>query len=152
MSDPADPTRRRFLGLLLSTGLAGILAAPGLRPGFGAPRDQGIGGTGAVPPLDDSDRGIGGTGVIGTIKKFGSIYVNDLRIAYPADAEVRIDGRPASVRDLKLGQVVRVDARGADDALSTTRINVTHEVVGPVESRGPNQLVARSLARSAVLW
>ena len=145
MSEPADPTRRRLLGLLLSTGLAGILSVPGGQPGLGAPRDQGIGGTGVAPPLDDSegngDRGIGGTGVIGTIKKFGSIYVNDLRIAYPEDAEVTIDGRRAALTDLKLGQVVRVTTTGKDDALSTQRIAITHEVVGPVQSRGPNQLM-----------
>ncbi|MCX8254692.1 MAG: DUF5666 domain-containing protein, partial [Beijerinckiaceae bacterium] len=141
MSEPADPTRRRLLGLLLSTGLAGLFSSPGIGPGLGAPRDQGIGGTGVAPPIDETDRGIGGTGVIGTIKKFGSIYVNDLRIAYPEDAEVTIDGRRASVSDLKLGQVVRTETTGKDDALTTKRIAVTHEVVGPVESRGPNQLM-----------
>ncbi|TXN24582.1 hypothetical protein [Methylobacterium sp. WL9] len=44
---------------------------------------------------DPSDRGIGGTGVIGTIRRFGSIVVNDLRIGYPHDVAVRIDGAPA---------------------------------------------------------
>ena len=141
-TDPTKPSRRRLLALLASTGLSALFTAPGFEPGHGAPRDQGIGGTGAAPPpTDESDRGIGGTGVIGTIKKFGSIYVNDLRISYPESAEVRIDGRPASLRDLKLGQVVRVDARGADDALSTTHIAVTHEVVGPVERRDAKRLV-----------
>ena len=115
-SDPTRPSRRRLLALLGSTGLSALFAAPGFEPTHGPPRHRASGARGPAPPTggSDGDRGIGGTGVIGTIKKFGSIYVNDLRISYPESAEVRIDGRPASLRDLKLGQVVRVDARGAD--------------------------------------
>ena len=48
------------------------------------------------PPTYEGDRGIGGTGVIGTIRRFGSIVVNDLRIAYPEDVQVHIDGTPAT--------------------------------------------------------
>jgi hypothetical protein len=128
-------TRRgvlRWLGAL-PLGLAGLSPRPGRTQAL----DQGIGGTGARPtegPGEEGDRGIGGTGVIGTIRRFGSIVVNDLRIAYPKDVAVRIDGRPASVADLKVGHVVRVVARGAEGALSTCRIEVTSEVVGPVEA------------------
>ncbi|WP_158807554.1 DUF5666 domain-containing protein, partial [Beijerinckia sp. L45] len=124
-------TRRQLVWLAataLGTSLSGRTVA--------APGDQGIGGTGfSLRPADEeSDRGIGGTGVIGTIRKFGSIIVNDLRIAYPKDATVTIDGRPAAIGDLKLGQVVRVAAaRGNDGALSTHIIDVNSEVVGPVE-------------------
>ncbi len=127
--------RRRCLALLASTALAAALGRAQAAPG-----DQGIGGTGAAPSTDGSDRGIGGTGVIGTIRKFGSIVVNDLRIAYPADAEVRIDGLPASVADLKIGQVVRVDASSRAGGLSTRTIDVASEVVGPVERIGAKQI------------
>ncbi len=131
-------SRRLFLSLLLSTALSLVLG----RRGDAGPLDQGIGGTGAVPnPADDADRGIGGTGVIGTIRKFGSIIVNDMRIAYAPDAEVRIDGQPASARDLKIGQVVRVEAAGGPGALSTQAIDVTSEVVGPVERTGAKRIV-----------
>jgi hypothetical protein len=112
-------------------------AALMLRRSVAGPSDQGIGGTGfSLRPADEeSDRGITGTGVIGTIRKFGSIFVNDLRISYPDDVAVRIDGRPASAADLKIGQVVRVDAvSGPHGALSTHLIDVTSEAVGPVES------------------
>ena len=134
------PTRRGVLGWLgtLALGLP-ALGLSGLRPrpGLAQSLDQGIGGTGARPtegPGEEGDRGIGGTGVIGTIRRFGSIVVNDLRIAYPKDVAVRIDGRAASVADLRVGHVVRVVARGAEGALSTRRIEVTSEVVGPVEA------------------
>ncbi len=127
-------SRRSLLRLLLST----VLAFPALRRAPGQPSDRGIGGTGFAP---GDDRGIGGTGVIGTIRKFGSIVVNDLRIAYAPDADVRIDGRPATPADLRIGQVVRVAALGGDGTYSTRTIDVTSEVVGPVERISSRQLV-----------
>ena len=148
--------RRRLLLLAataLGSALSGRIAA--------APGDQGIGGTGfSVRPADEEgDRGIGGTGVIGTIRRFGSIVVNDLRIAYPKDATVRVDGRPATTADLKLGQVVRVAAaRDAAGALSTRVIDVASEVVGPVErvERGGlvvlGQTVSTAELRGAETW
>jgi hypothetical protein len=142
LSRPAHPTRRGLLALLAGTALAWPHAA---RPQTGAepPQDRGIGGTGARPEPDeglDGDRGIGGTGVIGTIRRFGSIVVNGLRIAYPTDVRVTIDGRPARAADLRIGHVVRVVARGPEGGLSTRAIAVTSEVVGPVEASAPGRL------------
>jgi hypothetical protein len=87
------------------------------------------------------DRGIGGTGVIGTIRRFGSILVNDLRVTFPPDVAVAIDGRSATLRDLKLGHVVRVLARHHGDVLVTRAIVAESEVVGPVDSVGDGELV-----------
>lgn len=132
------PSRRLVLGLL-----AGAAVLPGRLAAQDAPiRDQGIGGTGARPTdaPGEGDRGIGGTGVIGTIRRFGSIVVNDLRIAYPDDVAVRIDGVPARASDLRVGHVVRVVARPEGAGLATRRIDVTSEVVGPVEAVGRNSL------------
>lgn len=140
------PTRRDALLWLAASPAALTLALP---PGSGRaapdtpPRDQGIGGTGARPTEGtgiEGDRGIGGTGVIGTIRGFGSIIVNDLRIAYPHDVAVFIDGAPAKVSDLKVGQVVRVAALGAEAGLTTRRIDVTSEVIGPVEAVAKGRL------------
>lgn len=72
--------------------------------------------------------------MIGTIRGFGSIIVNDLRIAYSPDVAVRIDGAPASVADLKVGHMVRMVARAEAGGLATQRIDVVSEVVGPVEA------------------
>ncbi|WP_430911267.1 DUF5666 domain-containing protein [Methylobacterium sp. sgz302541] len=135
---PRDPSRRGLLALLAGVSAGALLPAPGRAGPDDAPiRDQGIGGTGARPDEvmpGEGDRGIGGTGVIGTIRRFGSIVVNDLRISYPEDVAVRIDGEPATAKALKLGQVVRVVASGPSGGLATRRIEVTSEVVGPVES------------------
>ena len=132
------PTRRLVLRLL-----AGAALLPGRAVPQEAPRDQGIGGTGARPDdmPGEGDRGIGGTGVIGTIRRFGSIVVNDLRIAYPDDVSVRIDGVPARAADLRVGHVVHVVARADAGGLATRRIDVTREVVGPVESVSGGNLV-----------
>ncbi|MGU3477327.1 DUF5666 domain-containing protein [Methylobacterium sp. D48H] len=136
---------RRFV-LRLLAGATTVL--PGTVRSQESPRDQGIGGTGMMRtdapksgPLGEGDRGIGGTGVIGTIRRFGSIVVNDLRIAYPPEVEVHIDGTAAKAADLKIGQVVHVVARPEGGGLATGRIDVTSEVVGSVESVAPGRLV-----------
>ncbi|WP_267359669.1 DUF5666 domain-containing protein [Methylobacterium sp. GC_Met_3] len=144
-----SPTRRSVLRLL--AGVAPLLQsalAASTAQGQAAPRDQGIGGTGMMrtdpqteSPLGEGDRGIGGTGVIGTIRQFGSIIVNDLRIAYQPGVAVRIDGEQATAADLKIGQVVQVVARPEDAGLATQRIEVTSEVVGPVDWAAPGRLV-----------
>ena len=132
---PPGFTRRAVGAMLLEIALAGATraAAQGL-PG----EDRGIGGTG-VAPSDSAerlgqDRGIGGTGVIGTIRRFGSIVVNDLRVTFPTSVRVTIDDREATSRDLRLGHVVEVLAHGRLDSLVTTEIAVRSEMVGPVES------------------
>ncbi|TXN63484.1 hypothetical protein FV232_23235, partial [Methylobacterium sp. WL30] len=132
------PTRRLVLRLL-----AGAALVPGRALPQEAPRDQGIGGTGARPTdtPGDGDRGIGGTGVIGTIRRFGSIVVNDLRIAYPEDVSVRIDGVAARAADMRIGHVVHVVAHAEAGGLATRRIDVTSEVVGPVERVAEGALV-----------
>jgi hypothetical protein len=112
-----------------------ILFAPSRRAAAESFLDRGIGGTGAVsaPKEPEGDRGIGGTGVIGTIQRFGSIIVNDLRISYPQDVSVSLDGEPAKVSDLKIGQVVRVVADRRAAGLSTRKIEVASEVVGRID-------------------
>jgi hypothetical protein len=106
------------------------------RPAIAAPerpRDVGIGGTGFAPEGSaGSDRGIGGTGFVGTIQRFGSIIVNDSRIAYAQDVPVTIDGLVRSARDLRIGHVVRVVARPDAGGLITNTIAVEREVVGPI--------------------
>ena len=132
---PPSFTRRAVAAMLLEIGLGCLArAAAQGQPG----EDRGIGGTGVAPadPTErlGQDRGIGGTGVIGTIRRFGSIVVNDLNVTFPPTVRVTIDDRPATSHDLRLGHVVEVLAHGRIGRLNTTDIAVRSEVVGPVDS------------------
>jgi len=138
MAKPRSFLRREILGLFTS---AAVLLGSGGRFVFGKPGDHGIGGTGAAPPeKPEEDRGIGGTGVIGTIRRFGSIVVNGLRISYPKDVIVLRDGEPSDVQALRIGHVVRVVAEKQRGSLTTHTINVTSEVIGVVEKTTGNSL------------
>ncbi|WP_157235068.1 DUF5666 domain-containing protein [Methylosinus sp. LW4] len=130
MSPFRHPTRRQLASLLaslLSSAVTRVQAAGD------KPKDNGIGGTGYISVIPDRDNGIGGTGVVGTIRAFGSIIVNGLRISYPADADVRIDGHAASVGDLRIGHVVSLVAVDDGGRSTTNKIQILREVVGPVE-------------------
>ncbi len=136
-------SRRGFAALLLQGAALWGGRALARDPDSGA--DRGLGGTGvaATDPGETlgQDRGIGGTGVIGTIRRFGSIVVNDLRVTFPPGVPVSIDGRRAAARDLKLGHVVRVLARHRGDVLVTRAIVAQSEVVGPVDAARDGSLV-----------
>ena len=122
-------SRRHMLALL--AGACGTTLLPA-----GAeeekPSDRGIGGTGIMAGDGPAGRAIG---FIGTIQRFGSIYVNDTRITYPDDVEVLVDGRSSGASALALGQVVSTVAEPESDGrLRASRITVVSEVIGPVES------------------
>lgn len=100
--------------------------------------DQGIGGTGI---RRGDDHGIGGTGIVGVIQRFGSIYVNGERVTYASDVPVRINGKAASPKALRIGQLARVVAtRQADGTLVTRNIAIASEVSGPIEQVKGNEL------------
>jgi hypothetical protein len=140
VSAPRSLNRRRFIGLVGGAVASSTLPARGESE---KPRDQGIGGTGYAPGSGaDEDRGIGGTGYIGAIQRFGSIIVNDVRIAYRKDARVVIDGRARAAQDLRIGQVVQVVAHSKGGVLSTERIEVVSELVGRIENLSDDEMTA----------
>ena len=134
MSERWPITRRRLSAVLASLAVWPLALAPARAEDPVPAEPEG----GEPVPISKErkgrDRGIGGTGVIGTIRRFGSIVVNELRIAYPADVTVLIDGAVKSAAALRLGQVVEVVAQGGPGRLATRRIEVSSEVVGPIES------------------
>lgn len=123
-------SRRRVLSLLAGVAGAATVSAGAEEP---KPSDRGIGGTGIT---SQPDAGIGSRiGFIGTIRRFGSIYVNDVRIGYPRDVAVWINGEKRGASALAIGQVARTIARiEAKDRLVTDRIDVLSEVIGPISS------------------
>ncbi|WP_413990059.1 DUF5666 domain-containing protein [Labrys okinawensis] len=135
----ASPITRRRLGHLLASLVATIVSrAKGEEPETPTQIEH--------PPRNAKekglrDRGIGGTGVIGTIRGFGSIVVNNLHVSYPDDVPVFIDGQRAKVSSLRLGQIVQVLAHGHRDRLVASHIEVTSEVVGPVQSVNGSEML-----------
>ncbi|MGE5155712.1 MAG: hypothetical protein ACM3ST_17085, partial [Bdellovibrio bacteriovorus] len=132
---------RLAIGLLfslLAAVLAVVTAAAEPEPGRGLGGTgltaddvgSGIGGTGHQPSGDG--RGIGGTGIVGTIRAFGSIWVNGVEVHYWEDQPVTIYDRPGTPRDLRIGQVVAVEARVQAGRLVAGAIEVRHAVMGPI--------------------
>jgi hypothetical protein len=98
------------------------------------PKDNGIGGTGNISVLPDRDNGIGGTGVVGTIRAFGSVFVNGLKMSYAPTAEVVMDGKVVDASRMRIGHVVSLVAERDGNGFSTARIRILHEVVGSIEA------------------
>ena len=114
--------------------------------------DQGIGGSGMLA----QEKGIGGSGrqhseqtqhwltqlqsgekigVVGTINDFGSIWVNGLHIHFDSSTPVTVDGKPVDPTTITLGQRAVITATmDADGKLRAEKIELIHEVIGPVSA------------------
>ena len=139
MSGVFPISRRGFLrGVAIA---AGLRVLPGtVQPGFAEekpPSDRGIGGTG-ISALPGGPEAIG---FVGSIQRFGSIYVNGERITYASDVAVTIDGRRSRPADMLIGQVVKAVAIRSDGRLATDRIEILSEVVGAVEALDGESMV-----------
>ena len=95
---------------------------------------DGIGGTGIKTADNRNGDGLGGTGILGTISGFGSIIVNGMELEYDRGTAVEVDGRPASLEDLKVGQVILGTARMRNGELFLDSIEMLHAVTGPIEA------------------
>jgi hypothetical protein len=102
--------------------------------GTGKTLDEGIGGTGRIAKVgsDDEGSGIGGTGIVGTITKFGSIWVNQAHVHFDELTPITINQSPATQGELQLGQVVAVSSTQDGEAYQAKSIDIIHEVVGPI--------------------
>jgi len=116
--------------------------------GTGAPARGGVGGTGAPERGGDGSGGIGGTGsplaelgdsigIFGTITGFASVCVNGLEVHYDDATPVSMNGSPANLKDLAVGQVVSLEAKLGPRGLITREIAVLHALNGPVSQRVP---------------
>ena len=91
--------------------------------------ESGLGGTGRA----GDESGLGGTGVYGTVRAFGSICVNGLRIHYPEDATFHRNGEAGDVSELAIGEVVWLRARLRGGSYTTERIEANSAVVGRIQ-------------------
>ncbi len=100
----------------------GANAGCGGGAGDGAIAEGGISGTGIAP-----------AGVsIGPVSEFGSVRINGTRLEITPATEVRVHGEAATQADLRVGQVVRVEADF--DAGTAHKIEYYATLRGPVES------------------
>lgn len=106
--------------------------------------EGGIGETGNVT----IDSGVGGTGIIGVITGFASICVNGVEVHYDANTPVSIDGRPSTMHDLAIGQIVVARALGTGYELTASNIAITHAVVGPISYFNPEIREMRILGQT----
>ncbi len=125
-------------------GMGGTGISKGGIGGTGMPlADSGIGGTGVLGGGTGGtghvadDGGIGGTGIIGVITGFASICVNGIEVHYDSNTPVSIDGRPTSVRDLAVGQVIAARTLGMGHELMARNITVMHAAIGPIGHLNP---------------
>jgi hypothetical protein len=100
--------------------------------------DRGIGGTGMPARTRTSDRGIGGTGIFGVVTGFASVCVDGLEVRLDKNLPVSINGAAATAKQIRVGQVVVVEAGGQETAAHTVdqtkMIAVRYEVSGPIEA------------------
>lgn len=89
---------------------------------------RGIGGTGERA----RDSGVGGTGIVGIITGFASICVNGIEVHYDPNTPLEINGRPATAKDLAVGQLVQAEASGTGDEVIARNISVQYAVSGPI--------------------
>lgn len=93
---------------------------------------RGLGGTGVVAQREE--RGLGGTGIVGVVTGFGSICVNGYEVQMAAATAVTVEGLPANDGDVRLGQVVSVEAFNGAGGLTAAKVDVTVAVAGPVSA------------------
>jgi len=91
---------------------------------------DGLGGTGQIA----NTSGMGGTGIIGEVTGFGSIYVNGIEIEIVNNSEIRSDNKVNKSITPGIGDIVEVLAHRVGDETHARKINIRHEVVGPVDS------------------
>jgi hypothetical protein len=93
-----------------------------------------LGGTGvSAGDLQTAERGLGGTGIVGVITGFASICINDVEVAYDTETPVFIDGRQATVDQLRAGQVVAIDSAGHEE-LRARKVSIIYQVSGRIDA------------------
>ncbi len=108
------------------------LGGTGLNPG-------GIGGTGLTTrSLTHGHAGAAqGTGIIGVLGGLPDLCVDGLRIALDRPASISVDGEARTTETARPGQVASIEASGPAENLQAVRIELRHEVSGPITAVAP---------------
>ena len=129
MADPQTGGGIGGTGITCSNSSSGVSALDGA--GIACLTNTGgIGGTG----LTDWSGGIGGTGVFGTITGFGSLIINGLHVDFGPGQKVESLLGSVTGKDLRIGQVVAVQANNVGQGLVAQRIVLQTALIGQVEA------------------
>ncbi len=93
--------------------------------------NSGLGGTGKQ--LANAS-GLGGTGIVGEVTGFGSIFVNGIEIELNKDSQILSDNIVDYHLQPEIGDIVEILAQRDGDETYAEKINIRHEIVGPVQS------------------
>jgi Domain of unknown function (DUF5666) len=93
---------------------------------------RGLGGTGVVARAEE--RGLGGTGIVGVLRGFASICVNGYEVQIQPATEISVEGLPATQADLRLGQLLTVEAYVDGGRLVARHVSIEIAVAGPIQS------------------
>ncbi len=81
--------------------------------------------------------GDGGFGIFGTVSQVDELVVNGLSITPASEASISVEGEAGTLEDLKVGNVVAIEAREVDGAVLADRITIQHAVAGPIGRTDP---------------
>ncbi|VAW92407.1 hypothetical protein MNBD_GAMMA22-338 [hydrothermal vent metagenome] len=90
----------------------------------------GLGGTGQIAKAS----GLGGTGIIGEVTGFGSIFVNGIEVEFNNQSEIQSDNTVNNNVQPEIGNIVEILAHRVGDETFAKKMNIRHEVVGPVSA------------------
>lgn len=93
--------------------------------------DSGFGGTG------HTSSGFGGTGIVGTLERFGSIWVEGVQIGIGQKTQIysnlpAMKGKSLGVEALRLGQQVWMETRTDDQATTTESVYIFYAMAGAI--------------------
>lgn len=118
-------------------GAAGVGALTACAPMDG---DPGRVADRSQPPAEG---GIGGTGIVGVLTDFGSLLINDLRIALDERTSITTAFGAVGEDALALGQSLTVEAATTPAGLLARRVHVAHPVIGPATAISTDGRAAR---------
>ena len=137
----------RAVPVFAQAGESGGIGGTGISGGGGGEEAGGIGGTGVQG--GEETGGIGGTGIgrrtvpvvgFGPIQRFGSVFVNGREYGIGSQTLVTVDGQPAPVAALQVGDMALV--RGiatASHAGIARQIAVWQSIIGPIGAVEPDR-------------
>ena len=92
---------------------------------------------GQLAATDNDDYGIGGTGIVGTLSGFGSIFVNGVEVEIGPQTRLTVNGQGVQDHPFSIGETVEILAADANPHTHALRLNIRHQIIGPLADWDP---------------